>query len=233
MARAVVFNETSPVQVSLSQRPIWICRCGLTNSFPQCDGSHDVARRECPGVIYRYRNATLNVASTVEHSLDGDPSRILTALGFRSLAHRSEIIASDPDEDWKVIRTERDQREFGYVAEIRDSNQKSSEHGFDECHDAIGYHYVFIREETPVLTMRVNRLHMGPIECADFYPPELCETYPWHIGSASGFLRNAATKCRVAESTAFVLAVRYDQVSAGMLVDVVNVHKPMVPFYRR
>ena len=48
-ARIVRFVATAPVKVEPSDKPLFICACGLTRNFPFCDGSHKAARSESEG----------------------------------------------------------------------------------------------------------------------------------------------------------------------------------------
>jgi CDGSH-type Zn-finger protein len=54
MARIVRFVATAPVKVEPSDKPLFICACGLTRNFPFCDGSHKAARSEAEGQLYVY-----------------------------------------------------------------------------------------------------------------------------------------------------------------------------------
>ena len=54
MARIVRFVATGPVKVEPSDKPLFICACGLTKNFPFCDGSHKPTRSEEPGTLHVY-----------------------------------------------------------------------------------------------------------------------------------------------------------------------------------
>jgi CDGSH-type Zn-finger protein len=57
MARIVRHVATAPVKVEPSDKPLFVCACGLTKNFPHCDGSHKAARAEEPGTLHVYGEA--------------------------------------------------------------------------------------------------------------------------------------------------------------------------------
>lgn len=54
MAREIRCEGDGPIKVEPSDKPVWICGCGLTSNKPFCDGSHSAARKEEPGKVYKY-----------------------------------------------------------------------------------------------------------------------------------------------------------------------------------
>lgn len=58
MARLVQFEATGPIKVEPSDKPLFVCACGLSRKFPFCDGTHKACRDEEAGKIYRYDPAT-------------------------------------------------------------------------------------------------------------------------------------------------------------------------------
>ncbi len=54
MARIVRHLATGPVKIEPQEKPVFICACGLTRTFPFCDGTHKGARAEEAGTLYVY-----------------------------------------------------------------------------------------------------------------------------------------------------------------------------------
>jgi CDGSH-type Zn-finger protein len=56
MTRVVERTEVGPQRIRKDEvaDDLWICRCGLSQSQPFCDGSHRLARSEDAGVLYHY-----------------------------------------------------------------------------------------------------------------------------------------------------------------------------------
>ncbi|XVJ59911.1 MAG: CDGSH iron-sulfur domain-containing protein [Tepidisphaera sp.] len=63
MARLVKLDQAGPVKIEPGhERPVWVCACGLSKTFPICDGSHKTtAKVEEPGKLYQYDPVTLAV----------------------------------------------------------------------------------------------------------------------------------------------------------------------------
>ena len=45
MARLVRFTATGPIEIPPQEKSVWICGCGLSQSFPICDGAHKTCRK--------------------------------------------------------------------------------------------------------------------------------------------------------------------------------------------
>jgi CDGSH-type Zn-finger protein len=59
MPRLVRLSATGPIKIDPKtldpEKPIWICACGLSATFPFCDGTHkNCAKVEQPGTLTIY-----------------------------------------------------------------------------------------------------------------------------------------------------------------------------------
>ncbi|MGC8677400.1 MAG: CDGSH iron-sulfur domain-containing protein [Hydrogenobaculum sp.] len=53
MARLVKLSGKGPVQIKTNEEK-WVCTCGLSKTFPFCDGSHKKTKDEADGKLYIY-----------------------------------------------------------------------------------------------------------------------------------------------------------------------------------
>jgi CDGSH-type Zn-finger protein len=60
MAREVTHKKRGPAVLDDDDKgddgQIYVCQCGLSNSKPLCDGSHNATADEEDGVVYKYEN---------------------------------------------------------------------------------------------------------------------------------------------------------------------------------
>jgi len=60
MTREVTHEEDRPAILDESDMgddgKIYVCQCGLSDSKPLCDGSHNATADETDGIVYKYAN---------------------------------------------------------------------------------------------------------------------------------------------------------------------------------
>lgn len=63
MPRLIRHTMNGPIKIEPSEKPIWVCACGLSQKFPICDGAHKgcAAREPDTGATYVYDESRQHV----------------------------------------------------------------------------------------------------------------------------------------------------------------------------
>ncbi len=64
MARLVRITRNKPYKIEPQEKPVWVCGCGLSQTLPYCDGSHQKCAGEADGEIDVYDGNRQNVRET-------------------------------------------------------------------------------------------------------------------------------------------------------------------------
>ncbi len=62
MSRMIRHDATRPALISIGDKVVAVCQCGLSQNKPFCDGSHRVTRDEEPNKLYAYDREKKRVA---------------------------------------------------------------------------------------------------------------------------------------------------------------------------
>jgi len=56
MPRLVRMHLNGPIKIEPSDKPVWVCGCGLSRTFPICDKAHKACRERepDPSMLYVY-----------------------------------------------------------------------------------------------------------------------------------------------------------------------------------
>jgi CDGSH-type Zn-finger protein len=65
MARLIRCDATGPIEVKPQTGSLWICACGLSQSWPYCDGCHKKTAAEPAGKLHIYDKMRLTVRRTI------------------------------------------------------------------------------------------------------------------------------------------------------------------------
>lgn len=61
MPRMIRHELKGPVKIDPQDKPVFVCGCGLTKTFPLCDGSHKGCVKEDDATLYTYDKANEKV----------------------------------------------------------------------------------------------------------------------------------------------------------------------------
>lgn len=66
MPRLVRITHTGPIKIEPQTKAIFVCACGLSRTYPICDGTHKACREveTDPTVLYVYDNDRRSVIET-------------------------------------------------------------------------------------------------------------------------------------------------------------------------
>jgi len=56
LARVIIHEDKSPVEVRVGGESRWICQCGLSTAKPYCSGAHKMTQDEEAGKLYKYES---------------------------------------------------------------------------------------------------------------------------------------------------------------------------------
>ncbi len=54
MARIILHEANRPAVITVGDKSVYICQCGLSKNKPYCDGHHKLTAAEKDGVMYFY-----------------------------------------------------------------------------------------------------------------------------------------------------------------------------------
>jgi hypothetical protein len=100
----------------------------------------------------------------------------------------------------------------------------------DDC-DCRSEHYAVRRDKQLCAAIRITRAQSGLLDCEEFYPKTMLHQLRHLIGSASRFVANPIIGREVRVSQLLIEAGWNDQLSKGIRLDVINVHKRAVRYY--
>ncbi|MGA2497674.1 MAG: CDGSH iron-sulfur domain-containing protein [Tepidisphaeraceae bacterium] len=65
MARLIRCEARDPIEVKPQAGSLWICACGLSQTWPYCDGCHKKTATEPPGKLHVYDKKRQQVLRTI------------------------------------------------------------------------------------------------------------------------------------------------------------------------
>lgn len=154
---------------------------------------------------------------------------------FNTKEIQPSLLSSDHHERYqiRILSTDASGPVYDDILSIR-----QHVYGYDRAaaiHDTDGYSELYCAYVQGVAsgTMRVTRAVCGKLDCEEFYPQPLVETFRNQLGSASGFciLKNLDPSLRLARM--LIEAAWIDELPRGYRVDVISANERGVRYYQR
>lgn len=143
----------------------------------------------------------------------------------------SREVVTDPQYQLRLLADFGTNNElYGNVLRVRGFDQTAISFEFDEY----SHHFCLFHESNPIGVLTSTWQTDGNIDCSDYYPQSLLETYSQSLMSHCKFrIVPSACSNRFAALRFMVRGVWQDELQCGRRLDIVNASREKVRFYKR